>query len=195
MVDRFIYNDKLGRYEENNLKEIYSFLSTGGFARMRKYLYCPICGTSLQTGFIEGKERKYCPNCDFIHYRNPLPVVLAIAVKGKKFLLIKRGITPKKGRWASPSGFIEVGETPEQACLRELKEETGISGRILKLIGIERREEKEIYGDMVVIKYLVEVDEGELTPGDEVDEVKFFEIPELPNYYMDRFKQVIKKFC
>ena len=48
---------------------------------------------------------------------------------------------------------------------------------------------------MVVIKYLVEVDEGELTAGDEVDEVKFFEIPELPNYYMDRFKQVIKKFC
>jgi len=138
---------------------------------------------------------KYCPNCDFIHYRNPLPVVLAIAIKDKKFLLIKRGIAPKKGRWASPSGFIEVGETPEQACLRELKEETGISGRILKLIGIERREEKEIYGDMVVIKYLIEVDEGELTPGDEVDKVKFFEIPELPNYYMDRFKQVIEKFC
>jgi ADP-ribose pyrophosphatase YjhB (NUDIX family) len=80
-------------------------------------------------------------------------------------------------------------------CLRELKEETGISGRIMKLIGIERREEKEIYGDMVVIKYLVEVDEGELTPGDEVDGVKFFEIPELPNYYRDRFKQVIEKFC
>jgi len=160
---------------------------------MKEYIYCPICGSSLQTGFIEGKQRKYCPNCDFIYYENPSPVVLAFAIKHKKILLIKRGRAPKKGKWTSPSGFIEIGESPEQACLRELKEETGVSGRIIKLIGVERQEEKEIYGDMLVVKYLVEVDEGGLTPGDDVDGAKFFEITELPDYYIDRFKRVIEK--
>ncbi|MFC1980550.1 NUDIX hydrolase [Chloroflexota bacterium] len=55
----------------------------------------------------------------------------------------------------SPSGFIEVGETPEEACLRELKEETGVSGQLVKLVGVGRIEDKEVYGDMLVIWYLV----------------------------------------
>ncbi|GAH27897.1 unnamed protein product, partial [marine sediment metagenome] len=127
---------------------------------MKEYNYCPICGTPLQAGMIEGRERKYCPKCDFIDYKNPLPVALAVAVKDKKFLLIRRGLPPRKGMWGSPSGFIENGETPEEACLRELKEETGISGKIVKLIGAARREDKEIYGDMLVVKYLVKVKGG-----------------------------------
>ena len=79
------------------------------------YQYCPICGTVLALGIVEGKERKFCLNCNFIDYKNPLPVAVAITVKGKKFLLIKRGLAPRKGTWGSPSGFIEVGETPEEA--------------------------------------------------------------------------------
>ena len=111
---------------------------------MKEYVFCPICGTTLQMGMIEGKERKYCPECDFVDYKNPLPVALAIAVKDKDFLLIKRGLPPRKGMWASPSGFIEIGETAEDACLRELKEETGVSGEIVSLVGVIRREDKEI---------------------------------------------------
>jgi len=162
---------------------------------MKEYDYCPICATPLQTGMIEGKERKYCPKCDFIDYKNPLPVAVAVAVavKDKRFLLIKRGIAPKKGMWGSPSGFIESGETPEEACLRELKEETGISGEIVKLIGVIRREDKEIYGDMLVVKYLVKVKGGKLTPGEEVEGVKFFEIAELPDYYVNLLKGVIEE--
>jgi len=160
---------------------------------MKEYNYCPVCGTPLQIGMIEGKNRKYCPKCNFIDYKNPLPVALAVAVKDKKFLLIKRGIPPKKGMWGSPSGFIESGETPEEACLRELKEETGISGEIVKLIGVVRWEDKEVYGDMLIVKYLVKVNGGKLTPGDEVEGVRFFDIAELPSYYVTRFRDVIEE--
>ena len=160
---------------------------------MKEYNYCPICGTPLQAGLIEGRERKYCPKCDFIDYKNPLPVALAVAVKDKKFLLIRRGLPPRKGMWGSPSGFIESGETPEEACLRELKEETGISGKIVKLIGAVRREDKEIYGDMLVVKYLVKVKGGKLIPGDEVADARFFDIAELPDYYVNLFKDVIEE--
>ena len=90
------------------------------------YKFCPVCGIALSSGFIEGKERQYCPGCQFVNYENPLPVAVAVTVKDGKFLLIKRGIPPRKGMWASPSGFIETGETAEEACLRELKEETGL---------------------------------------------------------------------
>jgi len=145
-------------------------------------------------GMIEGKKRKYCPQCAFVDYKNPLPVALAVAVKDKKFLLIKRGIPPKKGMWGSPSGFIEIGETPEEACLRELKEETGVSGKIVKLIGVTRREDEEIYGDMLIVKYLVKVDDEKPTPGgDEVEDARFFDVAELPSYYADLFKDVVQE--
>ena len=161
---------------------------------MNEYNYCPICATALQTGMIEGKRRKYCPKCDFVDYKNPLPVALAVAVKDKKFLLIKRGIPPKKGVWGFPSGFIESGETAEEACLRELREETGVSGEVIKLIGVVRREDKEIYGDMLIVQYLVKVKGGKLAPReDEVEDARFFDIAELPDYYVTFFKDVIEE--
>jgi ADP-ribose pyrophosphatase YjhB (NUDIX family) len=160
---------------------------------MKEYHYCPICATPLQIGFIAGRRRKYCPKCDFVDYRNPLPVAVAVAVKGKRFLLIKRGSPPQRGTWGSPSGFIESGETPEEACLRELKEETGISGEIARLIGVIGREDKEIYGDMVVVRYLVKIKSGKITPGDEVENAKFFDIAELPSYYVDIYKDLIEE--
>ena len=142
---------------------------------------------------IEGKERKYCPSCDFIDYRNPLPVAVAVAVRDKRFLLIKRGIPPKKGVWGSPSGFVEVGETPEEACLRELKEEAGVSGEIVRLIRVARREDPEVYGDMLVVVYLVKVGDGEPAPGVEAEDAKFFDIGELPDYYACLFGNVIEE--
>jgi 8-oxo-dGTP diphosphatase len=160
---------------------------------MKEYILCPICGATLQIGMIEGKERKYCPKCDFVDYKNPLPVALAIAVKDKDFLLIKRGLPPRQGMWASPSGFIEIGETAEEACLRELKEETGVSGEIVKLVGVVRREDKEVYGDMLVVEYLVKVGNEELKAGSDVDDVRFFSVAELPDYYVELFSNIIKE--
>lgn len=166
----------------------------GDQRQMTEYNYCPICATPLHVGMIEGKTRKYCPQCGFVDYKNPLPVALAVPVRDKMFLLIKRGIAPKKGMWASPSGFIEVGETPEEACLRELKEETGVSGKIVKLIGVSRLEDREVYGDMLVVKYLVKVNDEKPAPGgDEVEEARFFNIAELPSYYASLFRDVIEE--
>jgi ADP-ribose pyrophosphatase YjhB (NUDIX family) len=156
------------------------------------YQYCPICGTVLELGFVEGKERKFCLNCNFVDYKNPLPVAVAIAVKGKKFLLIKRGLAPRKGTWGSPSGFIEEGETPEEACLRELKEETGVSGQVIRLVAVRRIEDKEVYGDMLVVIYLIKAGDEDIIPGDEVEDARFFNIDKLPDYYARRFSDIIE---
>ena len=159
---------------------------------MNKYSYCPICGSHLTKQLIEGKQRKYCHKCGFVHYENPLPVALAIAIRDRKFLMVKRGIEPKKGSWAPPSGFIESGETSEEACLRELAEETGPSGKIKSLVEVKRHEDEEVYGDMLVVVYLVEVEKGSSIAGDEVEQVKFFEIDQLPDYYVNRFRKTIE---
>jgi len=156
-----------------------------------EYNFCPVCGTALSSGLIEGRERDFCPSCQFVNYKNPLPVAIAVTVKDGKFLLIKRGIPPRKGMWATPSGFIETGETAEEACLRELKEETGVSGRIIRLVGVSRMEDNEIYGDMLVVRYLVEAGDEEPVAGDEAEDVQFFAIDELPDRYRVRFKDLI----
>ena len=156
------------------------------------FQYCPICGRALELGVIDGKERKFCPNCDFIDYKNPLPVAVAIAVKGKKVLMIKRGMAPRKGAWGPPSGFIEVGETPEEACLRELKEETGVSGQVVRLVGVSRLGDKEVYGDMLMVRYLVKVGDEEITPGDEVEDARFFDIAELSDNYAKHLSDLIE---
>ncbi|MBM3120018.1 MAG: NUDIX hydrolase [Chloroflexi bacterium] len=160
---------------------------------IKEYIHCPFCGVTLQKGLIDHKKRKYCPSCDFVDYKNPLPVVFAIAVRGRRLLLIKRGIAPKKGMWACPSGAIEIGETPEEACLRELKEETGASGEIVRLVGVIKVEEEEIYGDLLALGYLVKLADGELLCGDEVEDVRFFNMSGLPDSYVDLFRKEIEE--
>jgi len=95
--------------------------------------------------------------------------------------------------WASPAGFIEIGETAEEACLRELKEEPGVSGEIAKVVGVVRREDKEVYGDVLIVGYLVKGANEQLKPGDDVEDARFFDTAELPDYYIDLFKPIIEE--
>ena len=102
-------------------------------------------------------------------------------------------MSPRKGTWAFPAGFIEVGETPEEACLRELEEEAGVSGQIVKLVGAIRLEDREIYGDMLVLQYLVKAGDEEPTSGHEVEDVKYFDIADLPDGYVGFCRGVIEE--
>jgi len=157
---------------------------------MKNYIFCPLCRTHLKKSVIDGKERGYCPKCGFVNYKNPLPSAGAVAVKNGKVLLIKRGREPGKGLWALPSGFIESGETPEDACSRELKEETGMDGIINRLIGVYR-EGTEVYGDVIVVMYFVEIIGGELKAGDDAEEAKFFNKEKLPNLHFNCFNKAV----
>ena len=86
----------------------------------------------------EGSQRRlFCRSCKIFIYENPLPVAGVVCLnKKKEVLLIKRAIEPAKGKWALPSGFIELHETRDKAARRELYEETRVRGKIIDLIGI-----------------------------------------------------------
>lgn len=89
---------------------------------LKKDTFCSFCGAK-HTDVIYPKD---CKSCQTITYLNPLPVAVVLLPVENEILVIRRNIPPF-GRLALPGGFIEVGETWQKACQRELFEETGIS--------------------------------------------------------------------
>ncbi len=138
---------------------------------MYQYKFCPCCGDRLNQDEIDGHMRKHCTHCNFVHYVNPKPTVGIIAIKDNKIVLIKRGVDPGKGSWSLPSGFIETDETAEEACLREFKEETGLTGDIKQMLGVYT-DEAQVYGPVIIMMYLVDNLRGEMKASDDAADVK-----------------------
>lgn len=155
------------------------------------YKYCPQCGTGLSQREIEGEKRLFCPQCRWIYYQNPLPSA-AVLVKNNRseVLLVKRGIEPGKGQWALPSGFIEITETPEQACLRELEEETGLKGEIIRLVGVYSQK-SIFYKNVLIVGYEVKA-RGKVIPGSDSLEAEFFSPEKLPNIPFSSHREIIR---
>ncbi|MFG2824613.1 NUDIX domain-containing protein [Kitasatospora sp. NPDC048365] len=91
--------------------------------------HCHFCGTTYPPG-TDGWPRA-CPACAGISYRNPLPVTVALLPVrmpdgDTRLTVIRRTIEPGYGELALPGGYIDYGESWQQAAVRELREETGI---------------------------------------------------------------------
>jgi len=97
-----------------------------------------------------------------------------------KIVLIKRGHDPFKGCYALPGGIVEYGEKVEDAVLREVKEETGLDGKIYKLVGVYSDPARDPRGHFVSICYVVVPVGGELKAGSDAKEVELFPLDSLP---------------
>ena len=82
---------------------------------------CPECN-SRSISFINNKKF-YCNDCSFTYFHNAVAAVAVIIKCNSKILLTKRNLEPAKGRLDLPGGFVNPGETLEQAAKREVKEE------------------------------------------------------------------------
>ena len=98
--------------------------------------FCPQCGKPMITAERGGRDRSICPdeNCGYIFWNNPTPVVAAIVERNNHILLVQSIGWPKNW-YALVTGFLESNETPEEAVLREVKEETGLDGKLESFIG------------------------------------------------------------
>lgn len=153
--------------------------------------YCPYCGNRLTRKMVEGRKRLFCPECERVYYENPTPVVAVVARDKKgQILLVKRKLEPGKGKWALPSGFMEIEETPIQAALRELKEETGITGRFKRLIGVYSNK-SEVHGYLVNIIYEAEIIGGNICAGDDAEEAEFFAVNQIPPLVFQSHREAV----
>ena len=156
------------------------------------FKFCPICRHMLQRQKTDGRQRMVCRNCSWIDYKNPLPVAVCAAVnKRGKILITKRNIEPGYNKWALPGGFVESDETPEKACLRELKEETGVRGQINILTGVYVQNTRK-YGSILVIGYVVRALEEDILLSDELKEAKFVDLKDLPHIPFSSHRKIIE---
>lgn len=103
-----------------------------------------------------------------------------VIVEKRNVLLIKRGRDPYKGFWALPGGFVEYGETTEDAVKREVKEETGLDCDIVALTGVYSDPNRDPRGHTISVAYLMKVVRGEVTAGNNARDAFWIDIDELP---------------
>ena len=93
----------------------------------------------------------------------PKLMVDVIIPSERGVVLIRRGTEPFEGRWALPGGFVEVGETVEEAAYREAAEETGLAVEVARLVGVYSDPERDPRGHNVSVAFLARVLSGELS--------------------------------
>jgi ADP-ribose pyrophosphatase YjhB (NUDIX family) len=136
----------------------------------------PVIAFDLATPAGEDRLRRVCRTCGFIDYVNPRIVAGSVAVDAEgKVLLCRRAIDPRKGFWTLPAGFMEEGESVEEAALREAREEAMADLQLdglLALYSIPRISQVQV---MFRAKLM-----GAASPGPESLEVKLFEWDDIP---------------
>lgn len=128
-------------------------------------------------------------------YPRPAVTVDAILVSSDKtVLLIERGREPYKGKWALPGGFIDMDESLETACLRELQEETGIvidEVKQFKAYGAVGRDPR--HRTISVVFYAFIGEEQSALAGDDAAKARWFSLNELPELAFDH-GQILEEF-
>ena len=146
----------------------------------KKKEFCCFCGSRIDRSDIEGKIRDFCPSCRAVFYENPLPVASSIVVnENREVLLVKRKKDPYKDMWCLPIGFAEADEEVKDAALRELEEEAGVKGEVLRIIDVDTVD-NYFYGSLAIVTYEVKMIGGAVRPGDDAVEAEFFPILEIP---------------
>jgi ADP-ribose pyrophosphatase YjhB (NUDIX family) len=155
--------------------------------------FCSHCGGELKHAFADGRERPVCSRCGNIAYMNPLPCVAAVLVRDGRVLLVKRNIEPGLGEWGLPAGFMEWGESPEEALKREVLEETSLHCDSLQLITV-CSEIIEPYGHVVILGYTADSDHGDPFPGDDAEKAEFFQLNSHPELAFVTHRKILKTY-
>ncbi|MEM7020286.1 MAG: NUDIX hydrolase [Pseudomonadota bacterium] len=140
--------------------------------------YCSNCAAELVQKIPPGDNmpRYVCESCGAIHYQNPNIIAGCLPVWEDKILLCKRAIEPRYGLWTMPAGFMENGETTEEAALRETFEEAKANVELTGLYLVQSIPQiNQVY--LIFRGDLKDLDFG---PGEESLEVELFKEEEIP---------------
>lgn len=142
--------------------------------------FCPRCGSRLEVRRIasDQRDRQVCTGCGEVHYRNPRILVSGMITCGERLLLCRRAQSPALGLWTPPAGFMELGETLENAAARETLEETGV------IVDAERMMLYSVTSfptiGEVYVSFRASVDSESCAAGPEASEVGYFAESKIP---------------
>ena len=123
----------------------------------------------------DDRIRRVCSHCQFVDYINPKIIAASVVTKGSKILLCRRAIDPRKGFWTLPAGFMEQGETVEEAARREARGEANAEiriDRILAVYSVPRISQVQIMFRAELV--------SDISPGPESLEVELFDWRDIP---------------
>jgi len=120
----------------------------------------------------------------------PWLTVDAIVVKAQRILLVRRGRPPFEGMHALPGGFVEAGETVEQAIVRELREETGLRTSVERIVGVYSDPRRDPRGHTVSVVFELRPGKGVPRGGDDAAWAGYFPLDALPPLGFDHEKVV-----
>ena len=147
------------------------------------FVYCPHCAARLVQKREFDRVRPTCPQCGFIHFRDPKVATIGFVEYDGQLLLVQRAIDPARGKWALPGGFVDAGEMPAEALVRELQEEVGLDVRVLELLEIYAMERPDGSIPGFVMVYRATLADGELLTlkaNDDVAAAGWFAPDEIP---------------
>jgi ADP-ribose pyrophosphatase YjhB (NUDIX family) len=116
----------------------------------------------------------------------PVVGVGAVIIRDGKIALIKRGNEPARGKWTIPGGLVELAESPEQAVVREAKEETGLDVEKPVLVdvvsNVDCNDEGKVKYHYVIIEYFVQVATGTAQASSDAVELRWVPFGEVEGY-------------
>ena len=163
--------------------------------------YCPTCGAALRSRVFEGRERRFCPDCEQFVWRNPVPTAGVAVRDGDEILLVRRAGGPSEGFWTLPGGALEAAEPAPAGAVRELREEAGVDAdpEALRLLGTHLSEQTDgaAYRDqrVLLVRYVVDREhvEGEPSAGSDADEARFVERGALPEPMREHNRRFVER--
>lgn len=135
--------------------------------------FCPRCGAAAEVHY---PRSIVCPTCGYQAYFNPKPVASAIPRDAQgRVILLRRGFEPGANLWTFPGGFVDLGESVEDAARREAREELELEVELDGLVGVYSRAQ-----DRVVLVVFEAIAKGAPRTTAEATEVRPFRLDEIP---------------
>ena len=124
---------------------------------------------------------------------HPAVTVDGLVLVDQKLVAIRRRNDPFRGMPALPGGFVELGETTPEAVVREVREETGLETRVVRLVGVFSDPDRDPRGHTVTIAYALEAIGGRLKAGSDASEIVLVDPDKPPKMAFDH-NDIVRKW-